>query len=373
MSPSLKAVLALGAALFAGAACALAQPAKPALELDQVKLPPGFSIEVWTDQVPGARSLTPGPDGVIFVGTQQKGSVYAVVDRDGDRKVDAVHTVASGLNVPNGVAFKDGALYVAEINRILRYDDIAAKLAKPPQPAVVVGDLPTEKQHGWKFIAFGPDGKLYVPVGAPCNICEIKDPFASILRMNADGSGREVFARGVRNTVGFDWDPKTNELWFTDNGRDFLGDDAPPDELNRAPEAELFFGYPFCHGDGIQDPQFGKAEKCAEMTKPAAKLGAHVAAIGMRFYTGEQFPADYRGQILIAEHGSWNRSSPVGYRVMRVTVEDGKATSYQPLAEGWLQDRKPWGRPVDVELLGDGSLLVSDDIQGSIYRIKYQS
>ncbi len=211
-----------------------------------------------------------------------------------------------------------------------------------------------------------------MPVGAPCNICEIEDPFAAILRMNPDGSGREVFARGVRNTVGFDWDPKTNELWFTDNGRDFLGDDAPPDELNHAPEPGLFFGYPFCHGDGIKDPQFGSDEKCAAMVKPAVKLGAHVAAIGMRFYTGEQFPADYRGQILIAEHGSWNRSSPVGYRVMRATLEGG-GMSYQPFAEGWLQDRKPWGRPVDVELLADGSLLVSDDIQGAIYRIKYQS
>jgi glucose/arabinose dehydrogenase len=284
-----------------------------------------------------------------------------------------VHTVASGLNIPNGVAFKDGALYVAEINRVLRYDGIGERLEKPPKPAVILDDLPTEKHHGWKFIAFGPDGKLYVPVGAPCNICKIEDPFAAILRMNPDGSGREVFARGVRNTVGFDWDPGTKELWFTDNGRDMLGDDVPPDELNHAPKAGLFFGYPFCHGDGIQDPQFGTAEKCAEMTKPAAKLGAHVAAIGMRFYTGEQFPADYRGQILIAEHGSWNRSSPVGYRVMRVTIADGKTTSYEPFAQGWLQERKPWGRPVDVELLPDGSLLVSDDIQGTIYRIKYQS
>jgi glucose/arabinose dehydrogenase len=374
MSPSRQALVSFALVLFGACACGFAQqPAKPTLELAQIQLPPGFSIEVWTDDVPGARSLTSGPNGVIFVGTQQRGSVYAVVDRDGDHEVDAVHTVANGLNVPNGVAFKDGSLYVAEINRILRYDDIAGKLEKPPQPAVVVGDLPTEKQHGWKFIAFGPDGKLYVPVGAPCNICEIEDPFAAILRMNADGSGREVFARGVRNTVGFDWHPESGELWFTDNGRDFLGDEAPPDELNHAPRAGMFFGYPFCHGDGIKDPQLGSDQKCAEMTKPAQKLGPHVAAIGMRFYTGDQFPAEYRGQILIAEHGSWNRSTPIGYRVMRVTVAAGKATSYEPFAQGWLQGRRPWGRPVDVELLDDGSLLVSDDVQGAIYRIRYRS
>jgi glucose/arabinose dehydrogenase len=375
MSSKRKALTWCWIASILGAACAIGQqgqPARPALELDQIQLPPGFSIELWTDQVPGARSLTRGPAGVIFVGTQRQGVVYAVVDSDGDHDVDAVHTIGSGLNVPNGVAFKDDALYVAEIGRVLRYDAIAERLDQPPQPVVVVGDLPTEKHHGWKFIAFGPDGKLYVPVGAPCNICQIEDPFASILRMNPDGSGREVFARGVRNTVGFDWDPRTGELWFTENGRDFLGDDAPPDELNHAPKPGLFFGYPFCHGDGIQDPEFGNAEKCAEMIKPAAKLGAHVAAIGMRFYTAEQFPADYRGQILIAEHGSWNRSSPVGYRVMRVTLQDGKATSYEPFAAGWLQGRRPWGRPVDVELLDDGSLLVSDDVQGAIYRIRYQ-
>jgi glucose/arabinose dehydrogenase len=237
---------------------------------------------------------------------------------------------------------------------------------------MIVDDLPTEKQHGWKFIAFGPDGKLYFQVGAPCNICKIADPYASILRMNPDGSGREVFARGIRNSVGFDWDPRTKELWFTDNGRDLLGDDIPPDELNHAPKAGMFFGYPFCHGDDIKDPELGDPQKCAEMTKPVAKLGAHVAAIGMRFYTGQQFPPEYRGRVIIAEHGSWNRSTPVGYRVVRVTIEDGKATAQEPLAEGWLQERKPWGRPVDVELLDDGSLLVSDDIQGAIYRITYR-
>ena len=362
-------------AIVAGALLALTPlgaAAQPARQMEKLELPPGFSIEVWAEQVPGARSLTRGPAGTVFVGTQRQGNVYAVVDSDGDRTVDAVHTIATGLVQPNGVAFRDGALYVAEISRIIRYDDIADHLESPPQPVVVVDDLPTEKHHGWKFIAFGPDGKLYVPVGAPCNICAIEDPYAAILRMNADGSGREVFARGVRNTVGFDWHPETGELWFTDNGRDMMGDDVPPDELNHAPRAGMHFGFPHCHGDDVVDPEQGGDVKCSQQTAPARNLDAHVAAIGMRFYTGEQFPEDYRGQILIAEHGSWNRSTPVGYRVMRVTIEDGKATSYEPLAQGWLEGRRSWGRPVDVELADDGSVLVSDDVQGVIYRIRYQ-
>ena len=357
---------------LAGVALAGAVAAQPARELEKIALPAGFSIEVWTDQVPGARSLTRGPLGIVFVGTQRAGVVYAVVDRDGDHQVDAVHTIATGLTQPNGVAFKDGSLYVAEISRVLRYDDIAQHLEKPPAPVTVVGDLPTERHHGWKFIAFGPDGKLYVPVGAPCNICAVEDPYAAILRMNPDGSGREVYARGVRNTVGFDWHPQTGELWFTDNGRDMLGDDVPPDELNHAPRAGLHFGYPHCHGDDVVDPEQGGDVKCGAQTKPARNLGPHVAAIGMRFYTGEQFPADYRGQILIAEHGSWNRSTPIGYRVMRVTLEDGKPTSYEPFAEGWLEGKRFWGRPVDLEVLDDGSLLLSDDLQGVLYRIRYQ-
>ena len=363
-----RALLRCAALAAAVAGSAAAQPAR---ELDKIALSPGFSIEVWTDEVTGARSLARGPEGVIFVGTMRAGKVYAVVDRDGDQAVDAVHTIAEGLDVPNGVAYRDGALYVAEIGRVLRWDGIAEQLERPPQPTVVVGDLPTDKHHGWKFIAFGPDGLLYVPVGAPCNICAVADPYAAILRMRPDGSGREVFARGVRNTVGFDWHPETGELWFTDNGRDMLGDDVPPDELNHAPKAGLHFGYPHCHGDDVVDPEQGGTVKCTAQTKPALKLAPHAAAIGMRFYTGQQFPAEYRGQILIAEHGSWNRSVPVGYRVMRVVLDGGRAVSYQPFAEGWLQGRRPWGRPADVEILDDGSILVSDDLQGAIYRVRY--
>jgi glucose/arabinose dehydrogenase len=277
--------------------------------------------------------------------------------------------------MPNGVAFRDGALYVAEVNRVLRYDNIEANLRRAPEPVVVNDEFPQDEHHGWKFIRFGPDGQLYVPVGAPCNVCDSEDErYAALLRMQPDGTGLEVFAHGIRNTVGFDWHPETNELWFTDNGRDMLGDDVPPDELNHAPEPALHFGFPFCHGGDISDPEFGQSRSCDEFTPPAQKLGPHVAALGMRFYTGTMFPEEYRNQIFIAEHGSWNRSEPIGYRVSLVRLdEDYHVTSYEVFAEGWLQeDGKFWGRPVDVLVMPDGSLLVSDDDSGAIYRITYQ-
>jgi glucose/arabinose dehydrogenase len=238
---------------------------------------------------------------------------------------------------------------------------------------VVNDGFPRETHHGWKFIAFGPDGRLYVPVGAPCNVCEREDPrFASIQRMRPDGTGQETFARGVRNTVGFDWDPSTKELWFTDNGRDWLGDDLPPDELNHAPGKGLHFGFPYRHGKEIPDPEFGKKKIREEFVPPAWELGPHVAALGMRFYTGTMFPDKYRGHIFIAEHGSWNRSTPIGYRVTLVRVESGRATGYEVFAEGWLSEGRAWGRPVDLLVMPDGALLVSDDKAGAIYRISYE-
>jgi glucose/arabinose dehydrogenase len=306
------------------------------------------------------------------------GNVYAVVDRNKDGKAEEVHTIASGLRSPNGVAWKDGALYVAEISRVLRFDGIDDKLASPPKPVVVTDAYPKDGHHGWKFIRFGPDGKLYVPVGAPCNVCDEKNPiYASITRIvvpqgGPQGGQPEIVARGVRNTVGFDWHPKTRELWFTDNGRDWLGDDAPPDELNRAPKAGLHFGFPYCHAGTIADPEFGKARPCSQFTPPARTLGPHVAALGMRFYTGTMFPEAYRNQIFIAEHGSWNRSQPLGYRVTLVRLQGDKAVSYEPFAQGWLEGGEAWGRPVDVEVMPDGSLLVSDDRAGAIYRITYK-
>jgi glucose/arabinose dehydrogenase len=297
--------------------------------------------------------------------------VYAVVDAGDGTRAREVLTLAKNLNEPNGVAVKDGALYVMEISRLLRFDGIEEKLKGPPAPVVVTDAFPKDPHHGWKFVAFGPDGLLYVPIGAPCNICRRSDPYASIARLSADGSGFEIVARGVRNTVGFDWHPETKDLWFTDNGRDWLGDDSPPDELNRAPQPGLHFGFPYCHGGDVPDPEFGKEAPCKGFVPPALKLGAHVAALGMRFYTGTMFPAEYRGQIFIAEHGSWNRKKKVGYRVALVRLRDGKPVSEETFAEGWLQGEKAWGRPVDVLVRSDGSLLVSDDRAGAIYRIWY--
>jgi glucose/arabinose dehydrogenase len=350
------------------ASVAFAQP-KP-LPLETIKLPPGFAIEL-VARVDNAREMALGAKGTLFVGSMGAGKVYAVRLTPGAPA--EVLTLASGLQLPVGVAFHGGALYVSAVDRILRFDDVESRLTNPPKPVMVSDRFPKETQHGWKFIAFGPDGKLYVPVGAPCNICEPDpDRFAVITRMNADGSGLETFARGVRNTVGFDWDPRTRELWFTDNGRDWMGDDVPPDELNHAPKSGMHFGYPYCHGGTIADPEYGRRRPCSDFTPPVQNLGPHVASLGMRFYTGTQFPAQYRHQIFIAEQGSWNRSKKVGYRVSLVRIENGKATAYEPFATGWLQGESAWGRPADVLVMPDGSLLVSDDRAGAIYRITYR-
>jgi glucose/arabinose dehydrogenase len=339
--------------------------------LKQIKLPTGFEIAIFADNIRDARSMVLGPKGTVFVGTRGAGKVYAL-PAQGEKNARRVITVAEGLKSPNGVAFHNGALYVAEISRVLRYDDMEARLNSLPKPVIVSDSFPTEGTHGWKFIAFGPDGLLYVPVGAPCNICEA-DPnrYAMISRMKADGAGLETFARGVRNTVGFDWHPVTKEFWFTDNGRDRMGDNTPPDELNRAPKPGLHFGYPYCHGGDIADDQFGSKRECSDFVPPAQKLGPHVAALGMRFYTGSMFPARYRNQIFIAEHGSWNRSTPIGYRITVVQLKNNQPESYEIFAEGWLQGSQAWGRPVDVLVMPDGALLISDDYAGKIYRVSY--
>jgi glucose/arabinose dehydrogenase len=342
------------------------------LPLDSISLPEGFQITVYADDVPNARSMALSPNGTLFVGTRKGGKVYAILDHDDDYVADQVLTLAKGLKMPNGVSLRDGDLYVAEVNRILRWPNIEDRLEKPGAPEVIYDRLPQDTSHGWKFIRFGPDGKLYVPVGAPCNICEVEAPYASILRMNPDGSDLETYASGIRNTVGFDWHPDTQELWFTENGRDWLGDNLPPDELNHAPTPGLFFGFPFYHGKGLKDPDFGKKAKGVDFTPPVQELGPHVASLGMRFYTGDMFPEEYRHQIFIAEHGSWNRSTPIGYRITLVRLNGNEAVSYEIFAEGWLRNGRPWGRPVDVQQLPDGSLLVSDDDAGAIYRIVYQ-
>jgi glucose/arabinose dehydrogenase len=266
-----------------------------------------------------------------------------------------------------------GALYVAEVGRLQRFDQIEDQLAYPPKPVVVSDDLPRERHHGVKTIRFGPDALLYMNIGAPCTVCEPRGEFNTISRMDVSRAGakREIFANGVRNSVGFDWDPRTKEFWFTDNGRDLLGDDLPSDELNHAPKQGMNFGFPYCHQGDVVDPEFGAKRSCKEFTPPAQKLGPHVASLGMRFYTGTKFPAEYRGAIFIAEHGSWNRSSKIGYRVTVVKLKDGRPASYEMFAQGWLQGEDAWGRPVDVIVAPDGALLVSDDRAGVVYRIDY--
>lgn len=345
------------------------------LPLEKIKLPAGFKIEVFAE-VDNARSLAISPSGTVFVGNRNGDKVYAVKDTDGDYKADKKWVIASGLNMPNGVAFKEGDLYVAEISKVTKYVGIESKLNAPPKPVIINDQYPTETHHGWKYIAFGPDGKLYVPVGAPCNICDPEDAiYASITRINADGSGREVYAHGVRNTVGFTWHPVTKELWFTDNGRDMMGDDLPPCELNYAPKKDMNFGYPYCHAGTIQDPEFGKKRACNEFTAPARTLGPHVAPLGLKFCTGTMFPEQYRNQVFIAEHGSWNRSKKIGYKISLVKVQNNTtATSYETFASGWMDDatQKVWGRPVDVLMLPDGSMLVSDDHANVIYRISFK-
>ena len=369
----------LSALLFA----ALGSNALAAVKLDQLRLPPGFGIELVTDAVPNARQMAlgrwEGGKGTVYVGSMRAGKVYAVEIGAASRAT--VRTIASDLEMPSGVAWRDGKLYVAAVSKVLRYDGIddtsSADAARPRAGVQVGAAFPSETHHGWKFIAFGPDGKLYVPVGAPCNVCVPDDRHGVIQRMNADGSGLETVARGVRNSVGFDWSPVDQALWFTDNGRDMLGDDLPADELDRVTRIGQHFGFPFCHQGDTPDPEFGKQRTCSEFSPPAVKLGAHVAAIGMRFYNGTQFPAAYRGNAFIAEHGSWNRSAKSGYQVVRVSVDaQGRAAAPEPFVQGWLQTgndgrESVWGRPADVLNLPDGSMLISDDLAGAVYRVRY--
>ncbi len=345
------------------------------LALLDLNLPEGFQIEVYARGVDGARSMAMGDNGTLFVGTRTENNVYAIQDTDGDFKADNI-MVLDTMEVPNGIAMRNGDLYVAQVGSLWKYPNIEEQLGGDLEKELIYDDFPTEFHHGWKYIAFGPDDKLYVPVGAPCNICNRTDEderFATISRMDPDGSNREIYARGVRNSVGFTWHPDTKEMWFTDNGRDMLGDDIPPCELNKVTEVGQHFGYPFCHGGIVKDPEFGDLHPCSDFVFPALQLDAHVAPLGIKFYTGNMFPSEYKGKAFIAEHGSWNRSKKVGYRIMMVNIEDGEALSTEPFIDGWLNEveQKATGRPVDILLLKDGSMLISDDYGDAIYRVSY--
>jgi glucose/arabinose dehydrogenase len=370
-------------ALGAGLTAVARQAPQASRSLGALVVPAGFKVELFADNVGNARMMALGPQGTVFVGTQYAGNVYAVVDRDGDHKADRVVTIATRLRQPNGVAVRDGALYVATASQILRFDDIERHLDAPPTPVVVRDSLPNPNQgHTWKSIAFGPDDKLYVSIGSPCNICAPPEMTAAILRMAPDGSALETYAEGVRNSVGFAWHPVTHELWFTDNGRDMLGDDVPNDELNVAYKAGMHFGFPFCHQGDVVDPELGAQRACSTTEPPVQKLGAHVAAIGFAFYTGRMFPARYRNAAIIAEHGSWNRSTPSGYRVMAAFTDGRRVTGYEPFLDGFLPGAAATlggrgamgvtsGRPADVLQLPDGSVLISDDTGNRLIRVSY--
>ena len=355
-------------------AVARADTAEPYPELKDFRLPAGFSIAVYSDQVANARGMAVADSGIVYVASRTTGKVFALVDSTGQHVADKVVTVASGLDSPIGVTLLNGSLFVSERFRVVRFDDIANTYDKSPPLHVVKDDFPKDAWHGEKIIKAGPDGKLYVPIGAPCNSCDREnEPHAKIHRMNPDGSQFEVVARGVRNSVGFGGHPQTQEFWFTDNGRDQLGDNMPSDKLNHAPRLGMHFGFPYCQGGVVPDPEFHAGRQCSEFAAPAAKLGPHVASLGLHFYTGQQFPQAYRNQIFIAEHGSWNRSQKIGYRVALITLYGNQVVSDTVFVEGFLQREKVVGRPVDIAQLPDGSLLISDDFAGRIYRVSYQA
>jgi glucose/arabinose dehydrogenase len=348
----------------------------PASEIpvDRLKVPAGFKVELWATGLPGGRAMALSEDEKkVWVGTRGIGRVYEISDEGGKR---SVRTIASKLNQPSGVAYKDGALYVFAIDKVLRYDGIAKNPKAEPQDLTAKFDLPPEQHHNWKYVAFGPDNKLYVPFGAPCNICEVKPEYAQIRRYNADGSGKEVIATGVRNSVGFDWHPQTKELWFTDHGRDWMGDDSPSDELNRLSKPGSNFGFPYCHADAKPDVDFKKADACSGVTLPVHLMGPHAAAMGMKFYTGKMFPAEYQNTMFIARKGSWNRTTPNGFDVVNVRAgADGKGAKMTTFLSGFNESTdsyKFWGRPAYIAQMRDGSLLISDEQVGAIYRITYQ-
>jgi glucose/arabinose dehydrogenase len=352
----------------------VAPPPLPApadkLPIAKLKLPAGFNIEVYASGVGNARSLRVGEKGTVFVSSRTLGRVYALVDKDGKRELK---TIASGMHSPNGIALHNGTLYIAEIERISKIDNIESQLDNPPKPTVIYDQLPSDEPHGWKFLAVGPDNKLYFNIGAPCNICMPPPTHALIRRINLDGTGMEVIARGTRQIVGMDFHPTSKVLYFTENQRDWLAEDSPQDKLNRLLHpGKDNFGFPYCHGGDITDPQFGWGHSCDEFVKPVAQLGPHTAPLGMRFYTGKMFPPPYRNAIFIARHGSWNKTNKIGGDVVVAKLNpDGTVRSVEPFITGFIENNNYLGRPVDMEWLKDGSMLLSDDYSGAVYRITY--
>ncbi|MDT8364618.1 MAG: PQQ-dependent sugar dehydrogenase [Nitrosomonas sp.] len=339
------------------------------LPLEKINLPPGFTISVWA-QAADARTMTLGDNGTVFVGSRSAGKVYAVTQNNGERRV---RVIADKLKEPTGVTFLDGALYVSAPGHVLRFSDIEQNLESPTDPEQIPVTLFDKNKHGPGYFAAGPDGRLYLSVIAPCNVCETApDQFALIASMLPDGSNLEIFARGVRHSVGFDWHPISKTLWFSDISRNWMGDNLPPDELNHAPQKAMHFGFPYCHGSIVLDPKFGAKRGCEKFTAPALDLDPHVRPMGVRFYTGNLFPEQYHQQIFVAEYGSWNRREKTGYQIESLQIKDGQAINKQIFASGWLsQDNEAWGRPVDLLIMPDGAMLVSDDLAGVIYRIDY--
>lgn len=342
----------------------------PDLPLEKIKLPPGFSIQVWAT-IPDAKSLAIGKQGTVFVSSKATGSIYAISQSDGKEK--QVRIIANGLKSPSGIAYYEGALYVAGLNRIFRFDQIENNLDQINEPIIIYENLPKESFHNTRYMAIGPDNLLYVSVGAPCDACEADlMRYALIARLDSNGNNFEIYAQGVRNSLGFDWHPKTNKLWFSDIGRDWMGEDLPPDELNYAAIKGLHFGFPYCHASNILDPKFGAKRDCSRSQAPIAELEPHVSPHGIKFYSGRMFPPEYHNQLIIAEHGSWNRRAPVGFRLQHFRLENNQVVKKEIFAEGWFNDQNAWGRPTDLLVMPDGALLVSDDLAGVIYRISYQ-
>jgi glucose/arabinose dehydrogenase len=340
------------------------------LPLAQLHAPKDFKIEVYASGLTNARSLRIGDKGTVFVGSRLTDKVYAITSKDGKHEVK---TLLTGLYRPNGIALHNGVLYIAELSQISKVDDVENHLADTPKPQVIYSDLPKDEPHGWKFLAVGPDNRLYFNIGAPCNICMPPETNAQLRSINLDGSDPQVVARGIRQVVGMDFNPQTKKLYFTENQRDWLSEDIPQDKLNRLDHpGQDNFGFPYCHEGDISDPEFGWGHSCDEFTKPIALLGPHSAPLGMRFYTGRMFPAEYRNQIFIARHGSWNRTKKFGGDIVVATLDkNGNVKSVKPFITGFIQDNKYVGRPADLEVMKDGSLLISDDYNGAVYRVTY--